>query len=242
MEHAKDFDVDQRRIGVGGSSAGGLLAAAVAQAIHDDPSIPDLKVQLLINPFLQQIDLNTPSFQKYTHDFGGNGFLPPSIIAASMCFLNDGKIDPDTMAVLLRSNHTSSKFKETAIQHSYVDHNHIPDEFRDPKYYKTRTDPRTGNDAVWARFSSSVLDPRNAPLMRRDLSGLPPAFIATLGFDALRDDGIFYKRRLEEAGVPVTWVHYEEGFHGVFAFQGERGFKLASIMMDELTDYVERNI
>ncbi|EOM77572.1 alpha/beta hydrolase [Rhodococcus rhodnii] len=47
-------------------------------------------------------------------------------------------------------------------------------------------------------------DPRVSPLHTPDLSGTAPAFVAVAGFDPLRDEGIAYARRLEEAGVPVT--------------------------------------
>ena len=53
-----------------------------------------------------------------------------------------------------------------------------------------------------------------APLLARDLSGLPPATIVTAGFDPLRDEGFAYAERLEEAGVDVHHEHYEDMIHG----------------------------
>ncbi|HET8566844.1 MAG TPA: alpha/beta hydrolase [Solirubrobacterales bacterium] len=47
-------------------------------------------------------------------------------------------------------------------------------------------------------------DPRVALLEAAELSGLPPAYIATAGFDPLRDEGEEYARRLREAGVRVA--------------------------------------
>ena len=47
-------------------------------------------------------------------------------------------------------------------------------------------------------------EPRVSVLRAADLSGLPPAHLAIAGFDPLRDEGIAFARRLEEAGVPVS--------------------------------------
>jgi acetyl esterase len=53
-----------------------------------------------------------------------------------------------------------------------------------------------------------------APSRATDLSGLPPAFISTMEFDPLRDEGILYGLRLMEAGVSVELHHYPGTFHG----------------------------
>jgi acetyl esterase len=47
-------------------------------------------------------------------------------------------------------------------------------------------------------------DPRVALLEAEDLAGLPSAYVATAGFDPLRDEGEELARRLREAGVPVA--------------------------------------
>jgi len=53
-----------------------------------------------------------------------------------------------------------------------------------------------------------------APARATDLSGLPPAYISTMEFDPLRDEGILYGLRLLQAGVSVELHQYPGTFHG----------------------------
>uniref|UniRef100_A0A8C4KRX4 Arylacetamide deacetylase-like 4 n=1 Tax=Dromaius novaehollandiae TaxID=8790 RepID=A0A8C4KRX4_DRONO len=43
-------------------------------------------------------------------------------------------------------------------------------------------------------------------------------------YNVLRDDGLLYKKRLEDNGVPVTWYHLEDGFHGIISLHDYGGF------------------
>jgi acetyl esterase len=61
-------------------------------------------------------------------------------------------------------------------------------------------------------------DPYAAPLRAADLSGLPPAVVATASHDILRDQGEAYARRLEEAGVAVFARRYEGMVHSFFRY------------------------
>lgn len=53
-----------------------------------------------------------------------------------------------------------------------------------------------------------------SPMNATDLSGLAPAYIVVAEYDPLRDDGLGYAERLEEAGVPVTLEHHDDQMHG----------------------------
>jgi acetyl esterase/lipase len=63
-------------------------------------------------------------------------------------------------------------------------------------------------------------DPRMSPLLEEDFTGLPPAVVATAGFDPLRDEGAAYAEKLQKAGVPVRYRCYETLSHTFTAFGG----------------------
>lgn len=78
----------------------------------------------------------------------------------------------------------------------------------------------------YAPTDQDRLDRRASPILTEDLAGLPPAYIALSGFDVLRDEGLEYAQRLEEAGVPTT-LRVHRGL--VHAFVNLTGYGRAGV-------------
>ncbi len=69
--------------------------------------------------------------------------------------------------------------------------------------------------ASWQHYlGAAPATPYAAPARAADLSGLPPAYIATAEFDPNRDEGIDYGLRLLRAGVSVELHQWQGTFHG----------------------------
>ncbi|KAM9713266.1 neutral cholesterol ester hydrolase 1-like [Menidia menidia] len=205
--------IDPERVSVSGDSAGGNLAAAVAQELASDETLNvRFKTQALIYPVLQALDFHTPSYQQ-------NQAVPilyrPVMARFWLQYLG---ASPALEPVLLANNHTAldqpsisaatrSKLNWTAL---------LPAERR--KHFRPVV-KATGSPGVVGEVPA-LTDARAAPLLAEQpvLSRTPKAYVMTCEFDVLRDDGLMYVRRLQDAGVAVTSDHYEDGFHGCMVF------------------------
>lgn len=151
-EKADELGADPDRIAVGGDSAGGNLAAVVAQQASQRGG-PVPAFQLLLYPAVDG------TRRRRSRELFGDGF-----------FLTDDDLT------------------------WYLDH--------------------------YAPAGVDRSDPRLSPLTTEDLTGLPPAYIATAGFDPLRDEGEAYADRLREAGVSVALSRQPDLIHGYVNFIG----------------------
>ena len=70
----------------------------------------------------------------------------------------------------------------------------------------------------WKYYLADALDgdvsPYAAPSRAEDLRGLPPAYVSTMEYDPLRDEGLRYAMRLLEHGVSVELHSFPGTFHG----------------------------
>ncbi|KAM5291810.1 arylacetamide deacetylase-like [Ctenodactylus gundi] len=203
------YGVNPERVGVAGDSAGGNLAAAVAQQLLDDPDVKvKLKTQALIYPALQPLDLHSPSYRENSH----MPVLSRSLMVRfwSEYFTTDRSLEEAMLSnqhVPVESSHLFRLVNWSSL---------LPEKFLKGHVY---TNPTYGSSALAKKYPG-FLDVRAAPLLADDskLRGLPVTYVLTCQYDVLRDDGIMYVTRLRNAGVQVTHTHVEEGFHGAMAF------------------------
>ncbi len=165
-DHSPEFGGTPDMVGVGGDSAGGMLAAIVAQEMKRAGETGP-NVQLLIYPWVDM-----------TADGG-------TMISCGDC----APLNTSTMRWFER---------------------------------------------LYMPADADKTSPKASPGLVEDLSGLPRALVYTAGFDPLRDQGEAFAKRLEHAGVPVTFREYGDMPHGFTAMGGVS--KRAAAVADEIID------
>ncbi|KAF1374642.1 hypothetical protein PFLUV_G00231230 [Perca fluviatilis] len=207
------YAVDPERVAVAGDSAGGNLAAAVAQEIStDDTMSVKFSVQALIYPVLQALDFNTPSYLQ-------NQNIPILYRHLMVRFwLQYLGADLSLQSQLLANNHSSLHLPNiTPELRARLDWTVL----LPPKHKKNYRPLIVEKGSQGAgKEVPGLLDVRASPLLAGPevLAKCPRAYILTCEYDVLRDDGLMYARRLQDAGVTVTQEHYDDGFHGCFTF------------------------
>ncbi|NXW15146.1 AAAD deacetylase, partial [Circaetus pectoralis] len=203
------YGVDPDRVCVAGDSAGGNLAAAVAQQLLKDPEVKTkLKAQALLYPALQTLDLNLPSYRE-----NENKPLLPRLLMVK--FWSEYFTSDSSLTEAMASN------RHVPVESSHLFQfvnwsNLLPEELKKDHVY---TSPTYGSSELAEKYPG-FLDPRAAPLLASDaqLRGLPLTYVLTCEHDVLRDDGVMYAGRLQAAGVPVTHDHAKDAFHGAMMF------------------------
>ncbi|KAM9279654.1 arylacetamide deacetylase [Morus bassanus] len=228
------YGVDPDRVCVAGDSAGGNLAAAVAQQLLEDSEVKTkLKAQALLYPALQTLDLNLPSYQ----DNENKPILPKSLMVKfwSEYFTSDSS---------LREAMTSNRHVPVESSHlfQFVNwSNLLPEEMKKDHVY---TSPAYGSSELAQKYPG-FLDLRAAPLLASDaqLRGLPLTYVLTCEHDVLRDDGVMYAGRLRAVGVPVTHDHAKDAFHGAMMFvSGPTELAVGHRLLNRYIEWLNENL
>ncbi|XP_064534486.1 arylacetamide deacetylase-like 4 [Pseudopipra pipra] len=231
MRNLEEYHVDPALIIVSGDSCGANFATVICQILLNNRDLPKVRAQVLLYPGLQGLDFQLPSYQQ-------NASVPILYrkLVLYFCFRYLNK-EPKFLKDILHNCHVCesvrSKYKK------WVSADLIPDEFKIRGYAPPT--PPSYKPEVYETIKE-VLALTFSPLLAEDsvICQLPEAYIVTCEFDVLRDDGLLYKRRLEDNGVQVTWYHSESGFHGILAFFGYGIFSFLSgkKIVDNLVNYI----
>lgn len=221
MKGLKSYGVDSSRVVVCGESIGGGAVAIVTQTLLNFPSLPKICAQVLITPVTQIINFRLPSHQQNQNV----PFLTKDILMTSVCKFMDidlswkdaiasgTSVPPDTWKKYrkwLTSDNLPRRFKSKSLLPEF------PGPFNEAAYLETR----------------HTLTAEISPLLADDkiIAQLPQAFLVSCENDPLRDDALLYKKRLEDEGVPVTWYHVEDGFHGCIILFDKQPFSFPCSM------------
>ena len=178
-----------------GDSAGGNLAAAVSLKLRDDKFQPAIKLQVVIYPFLQGLDLQLPSYVEYQ-----NG---PLRTRNHMAFFIASYVEgtDERQGFFVNNDHVSPAVKK--MTKPYVDVTKLPGKYL-VGYEKPSVE--TGNETMWNELKDKLLNPYFSPLVAERLDGLPLTYLFTAEHDVLRDEAFLYAYRLKMSGVKVEHV------------------------------------
>ncbi|XP_011828136.1 PREDICTED: arylacetamide deacetylase [Mandrillus leucophaeus] len=224
------YGVNPERIGISGDSAGGNLAAAVTQQLLDDPDVKiKLKIQALIYPALQPLDVDLPSYQENSNFL----LLSKSLMVRfwSEYFTTDRSLEKAMLSrqhVPVESSHLFKFVNWSSL---------LPERFIKGHVYNN---PNYGSSELAKKYPG-FLDVRAAPLLADDkkLHSLPLTYVITCQYDPLRDDGLMYVTRLRNAGVQVTHNHVEDGFHGAFSILE---LKISHRLINQYIEWLKENL
>ncbi|KAG9472085.1 arylacetamide deacetylase-like 4 isoform X1 [Eleutherodactylus coqui] len=226
LKKAEEHGVDPSSVIICGDSAGGNLTAGVCQGLVGIADIPKPLAQIMIYPVVQMADFNIPSYQQ-------NKMVPLLLQERALYFvLRYIGADLSLSKEILKGSHVTPEVREKLSKW-------LSSEEFQVKGYKPHI-MAPFNKGVYEKVKKS-LELACSPLFSDDavFRQLPKAYILTCEFDVLRDDGILYKKRLEDNGVPVTWFHVKDGFHGILSFFDQPEVVSGKLAMDNVVTYIK---
>ncbi|XP_039178068.1 arylacetamide deacetylase-like 3 [Crotalus tigris] len=233
LKNAQDYGVDPKRIVLAGDSSGGTLVASTAQQLLMTKDLPQPRAHILIYPFLQGLDLNLPSYQQ-------NQFIPLLVKKEAVRLATVYLSGTDAGVNEIMANaHVPQELM--AKYQKWISAEHIPEEFKGRGYVPFVPGPFS--EDLFQKYKT-VFDPIFSPLLAEDavIQQFPETFLLTCEYDIFRDDGLLYKKRLEDNGVPVTWLHLKDGFHGITSLidMGSIQFPSTRKSMNSVIQFLER--
>uniref|UniRef100_A0A8D2LL84 Alpha/beta hydrolase fold-3 domain-containing protein n=1 Tax=Varanus komodoensis TaxID=61221 RepID=A0A8D2LL84_VARKO len=233
MKSTEEYGVNPDQIVICGDSIGGTLCAFVTQDLVKRTDFPKLRAQVLVGPFLQGLDFNLLSYQQ-------NRLVP---IVSQTLFLYFILLyitkNKSVLEFVVEETHIPEDRKE--MFKKWLNPEHIPQRVKMRGSYTEFQPPSYAFDNIYS-LMKVITEPALSPLLVEDaiIQQLPDTFILTCEFDVLRDDGLLYKKRLEDNGVQVSWCHLQDGFHGVLLLfkRWFLNFPFAQRGMDSIVNYI----
>lgn len=209
MKNVKNYGVDPASIIISGDSSGGTIAASVCQHLVNSSDLPKVRAQILIYPYLQVMDFNLPSYQRNGHT---PLFFQQQVVEFGLQYLQK---DISLAKEILEGIHVSQEIK--LKYHKWLGPENLPKEFKLEEY--RFPEPLLTGTCIREELQC-MFEPTLSPLLAEDavIQQLPETYILTCDYDVFMDDGLLYKKRLEDNGVVVTWDRLQDGFHGIIYF------------------------
>ncbi|XP_051846804.1 arylacetamide deacetylase-like 4 [Antechinus flavipes] len=206
LKTLETYSVDPFHIILCGDSSGGAVTATICQTVMSQSDLPKIRAQILIYPYLQGFNFQLPSYQQYKNVL----FLTRDV--AIFCIFQYFDIPLSWKTAILNGAHLSPEMRKKCEE--MINADNIPKRFKERGYQPMSFSPF--NEEVYME-SKQLLNTISSPLTADDdiIAQLPQTLLVSCEFDILRDDTLLYKKRLEDQGVPVSWHHIEDGFHGV---------------------------
>ena len=210
------------------------MAATVAIYLRDQTSLTPVKAQVLIYGAFQFCTQSLPMTKlRMEEDSFANTRLAFilglwwNLNESQKVLLKSGKFTTPQLATKCKRLVDLSLLPEALIQDGYAPDDHVAEQ--------------TNDDVI--RLSGIISDPRVSPLLVEDLGDLPESLVVTVQWDSLRDEGIIYGKRLQQAGNAVTWQHFPRTFHGVLNwFHDDKLFESGSKLMASVVRFLQETL
>uniref|UniRef100_A0A8C6IAL2 AADACL4 family member 3 n=1 Tax=Mus spicilegus TaxID=10103 RepID=A0A8C6IAL2_MUSSI len=232
LKNLQTYGVDPSRVVISGESIGGWTVATVTQALVSQAILPQIRAQVLITPGLQVINFQLPSHQQKQNV----PLLTRDLVITFVCrYLS---IDLSWKNAIVTGAFvpldTWKKYSK------WLSSDNIPKRFKSKNFHPKFLGPFS---ETAYRETKHVFDVNFSPLLADDkiIAQLPDTFLVSCEHDVLRDDALLYKKRLEDQGVPVSWYHAEDGFHGCISLFDKQPFSFPCSMnvLNAVTSYIK---